>query len=169
MKSTRLVLAALVAFVTLLTGCGGGEEVGDESALEFDQAAQGDALGATTTTAAAAQTTTTAAAAGKATATTAAPTTTLPPEKQQVTIDVAINDDSPYFNPSHVRVLVGSKVRFINKGASAHSVVADTGAFDSGSIAPGAVWIYEATAPGTFNYSDGGRPFAVGAIEVVPS
>jgi len=33
-------------------------------------------------------------------------------------------------------------------------------------LAPGAAWIYVANQRGRFNYSDGGRPFAVGAIEV---
>jgi plastocyanin len=134
--------------------------VGDESSLQFDQE-KAEQFGATTSTTEAGATETTA-----PPTTEGATTTTVPPERQQVTIDIAINDQSPYFDPSLAQVIVGSKVRFTNRGTQDHSVVSDTGAFDSGPIPPGGAWIYEANSKGRFNYSDSGRPFAVGAIEV---
>jgi plastocyanin len=161
MKILNAAAAALLA-VSLLGACSSDTKVGDESSLKFDQdkAAQ---FGATTSTTKAGATETTAA---PGATTTTAVATTLPPEKQQVTIDIAVNDQSPYFDPSLAQVQVGSKVRFTNKGTQEHSIVSDTGLFDSGPIAPGRSWIYTANQQGRFNYSDGGRPFAVGAIEV---
>ena len=174
---TRRLLLALLALCSLsLAACGGGEETGDESLLEFDQEQAEQFGGSTTTTAAPAEAAVTTAPSTTAApvkqagpTTTAAPraTTTLPPEKEEVTIEVSINEQSPYFEPGVVQVLVGSKVRFTNKGTAPHSVLSDTAAFNSGPIPPGGVWIFEADRPGRYNYSDGGRPFAVGSIEVV--
>ena len=176
-RTRRLLLVLLALSSFAFAACGGGEETGDESLLEFDQEQAEKFGGSTTTTAApaeaavttAAPTTAPKAAAAAVTTTTAAPraTTTLPPEKQEVTIEVSINEQSPYFEPGVVQVLVGSKVRFTNKGTAPHSVLSDTGAFDSGQIPPGGVWIFEAERVGRYNYSDAGRPFAVGSIEVV--
>ena len=79
--------------------------------------------------------------------------------------DVTISTDYP-----SITVQAGKNVkfpvRFTNNGTNPHSVLSDTGAFDSGRIPPGGVWIFEADRPGKYNYSDGGRPFAVGLIEV---
>ena len=167
------ILVALAPLL-LLAACGEDTSVGDESTFEFDQS-QAEALGGstTTTTEAAADTvpeaTTTTAA---ATATTAPPqqqaTTTLPPEKQEVSIEVLIQEDSTgqAFKERVVAIPVGGKVRFRNTTSSPRSVVADNGAFDSGDIAPGAVWIWTATAAGTYNYTDGTRPYAVGTVDV---
>ena len=156
----RIVI--LIAAIALLGACSSDSKVGDESSLQFDQE-QADQFGATTSTTEAGVTETTAV---EGVATTAAPSTTLPVAEQEVTIDVSINDQSPYYDPGLVQVRLGSKVRFTNNGATEHSVTSDTGAFDSGPIAPGAAWIFEATTAGKFNYSDSARPFAVGTIEV---
>jgi plastocyanin len=152
----------LVVLVARASACSSDTKTGDESSLAFDQE-QAEQFGASTSTTEAGATETTVAA---ETTTTAAANTTVPPAQQQVTIDVAINDDSPYYDPGLVQVVVGSKIRFTNKGAQPHSVTSDTGAFDSGPIAPGAAWIFEATSSGSFNYSDASRPFAVGTIQV---
>jgi plastocyanin len=155
-------IAIAVLAVLALGACSSDEKVGDESSLAFDQE-QADQFGATTSTTEAGVTETT----SPSDSTTTEPSnTTLPPEQQEVTIDVAINEQSPYFDPGLVQVQVGSKVRFTNKGTSEHSVTSDTGLFDSGPLAPGAVWIYEASTAGSFNYSDSARPFAVGTIQV---
>lgn len=168
MSSRLRLVVAFVAAVSVVAACGGGSSVGDQSALEFDQKAQGEALGATSSTAKKAAVSTSSTSAGPSGTTQATSSaTTAPPEKQQVTLDVSINDASPYFEPSHTVVRVGSKVRFTNKGTNTYSVVSDTGEFESGPIAPGSAWIFQATTLGRFNYSDGGRPFAVGSIEVV--
>lgn len=162
MKIVKPIAIVMIA-VALLGACSSDTKTGNESSLQFDQEQAGK-FGASTSTTAAGATETTVPVA--TTAPPAAAATTVPPEKQDVTIEVSINDQSPYFDPSLVQVPVGSKVRFTNKGAQEHSIVSDVGAFDSGPIAPGKAWIFDASSPGRFNYSDGGRPFAVGAIEV---
>jgi plastocyanin len=161
LKYRALILAA----AALLGACSSDSKVGDDSALQFDQE-QAEQFGASTSTTAAGATETTAPAETTTTAAAAAAETTVPAAQQEVTIDVAINDDSPYFDPGLVQVLAGSKVRFTNRGSQEHSVTSDTGAFDSGPIAPGAAWIFVASTPGRYNYSDASRPFAVGTIEV---
>ena len=167
-RTTAASILVALLFALVLSACGGGDEVGDSSLLDFDASDQA-ALGVTTTTAAG-ETTTTKPAQAKITTTTAAPvqktTTTLPPDKETVTLEVTINASSPYFKPGVVEVLVGSKVRFINKDSQPHSVVADNGSFDSGPIPPNGVFVYTANQRGQFNYSDGTRPFAVGVIDV---
>jgi plastocyanin len=168
-RTLILVVAALVTF----TACGGGDEVGDESLFEFDQD-QAERLGGTSTTADpgdAVATTTTAAA--QATTTTAPQvTTTLPPEQQEVSVEVKICDDDQgcanQYDPRIADVPVGGKVRFVNRGTKTYAVESTSGAFASGPIAPGKVWVYTATQPGTFDYTGGaGRPYAVGTVRVI--
>lgn len=161
------LLAALLAIALVTAACGGDEKVGDDDAFEFDQQ-DAEAFGATTT----APSTTAPESAPQdgagTTSTTAAPvtTTTAPPEKQEVSVEVKILDTSPYFVENYVVIPVGGKVRFLNTGTGTYQVVADNGAFDSGPIAPGKAWIFDANTPGQLNYSDGTRPFAVGQIQV---
>ena len=140
---------------------------GTTSAFEFDQD-QAKAFGATTTapTSSVPGGPTDTVAPPPTNAPNAAPSTTVPPAQQQVSVEVKILDGSPYFVENYVVIPVGGKIRFVNKGTATYSVVSDVGAFDSGPIAPGAVWIYDARTPGQFNYSDGGRPFAVGQFQV---
>lgn len=165
--TARIRPAALALVVVLaMTACGGDESVGDASVLEFDQD-DAEAFGATTTTPTTAAPLTTTTTAPQEAAAVEQTTTTLPPEEQAVSIEVQILDTSPYFDPSVAAVPVGATIRFKNAGTGTYSVVSDTGRFDSGPLAPGEVWIYTADAPGRYNYSDGGRPFAVGQFEVV--
>ena len=171
-------LAALLALGLLLTACGEDNSVGNKDAFEFDQS-QAEALGGSSTTTTEAgsgpkdpaqeATTTTAAQSSATTAPQQQTTTTVAPEKQEVSIEVLIQDDSSgqAFKERIVAVPVGGKVRFKNVSSAARSVISDNGAFDSGTIAPGAVWIWTANAPGTYNYTDGTRPYAVGTVDVV--
>ena len=90
------------------------------------------------------------------------------PQAQHFTI--AINSDTsnqPQFNPPAARVYTGTIISFVNHDTVARSVVSDTGAFDSGPIAPGATWNYTANTVGTYHYHDGTRPYAVAYFEVV--
>lgn len=167
------ILTTLAAIALLLAACGEDNSVGDAAAFEFDQQ-QAEALGGSTTTTEVVEDTVpdvTSTTAAQQTATTAAPqtTTTLPPEQQEVSIEVLIQEDSTgqAFKERIVAVPVGGKVRFRNTTSVARSVVADNGAFNSGDIAPGAVWIWTANAPGQYNYTDGTRPYAVGTVDVV--
>ena len=164
-------LALLFALSLVLAACGEDNSVGGGDVFEFDQQ-QAEALGGSTTTTTAPdeatipdQTTTTVA---QTTTTVAQTTTTVPPEQQQVSVEVLIQEDSTgqAFAPRIVAIPVGGKVRFVNHTSMARSVVADNGAFNSGDIPPGGVWIFEATSPGQYNYTDGTRPYAVGTVDV---
>jgi len=171
-RTIRLVIA-LLALVGLTAACGGEKDVGDESLLEGTDGGEDDGrLGETTTT------TTTAPAAPTETTAPAAPTeTTAPPATQPPTtvaaapsVEVAINSDTTaggQFQPRVAQVPSGAIVRFVNRDSVPRSVVADTGAFDSGEIAPGGSWDWVAGGAGSYNYSDGTRPYAVGSVEVV--
>lgn len=73
------------------------------------------------------------------------------------------------FEPSAARVYTGTIITFTNHDSQPRSVVeADhtPALFDSGSIPPGGTWNYSAAAPGTFNYHDGTRPYAVAYFQV---
>lgn len=160
------LLVALLALAGLAGACGGDEKVGDESLLEgTDGEAGGPRLGETTTTTADPSSPTT------AVATTAAPTTAPPTTAPAApSVEVSINSDTTaggQFQPRVAQVPSGAIVRFVNKDTVPRSVVADSGAFDSGPIAPGASWDWTAAGAGAYNYSDGTRPYAVGSIEVV--
>lgn len=172
----RTISCLALASVLTLAACGEDNAVGDDSTFDFDQETAEQLGGSTTTTTVAGQeipdqTTTTAAqqAAGATTTTVAQTTTTVAPEKQEVSVEITIRDDGQGqpFDPRIVAVPVGGKVRFVNRGTKPYTVRADNGAFDSGPIAPGAVWIWDANAAGQFNYTDAGRPYAVGTIDVV--
>ena len=157
------ILTVLLAVVAL-AACGGEKSVGDESLLEGTEGSDVTRLGETTTT------TTTAPAEG--TPTTAAPTTTAPPTTVAAapSVEISIASDTTaggQFQPRVAQVPSGALIRFKNNDTVPRSVVADNGAFDSGPIAPGATWDWVAGGPGSYNYSDGTRPYAVGSIEVV--
>jgi plastocyanin len=167
-RLARLALA--LAFVALAAACGGKDKVGDQNVLNFDPQGQGGRLGATTI-----ESTTTTLIPPDATATTDAPigqpeattTTTAPPAQQEVSVEIVMSDNSPYFTPSLVQVPVGGKVRFRNNGTAPHEVRGDQNEFDLGPIAPGDVAIYTATVSADINYHDPNRPFAGGEVQVV--
>jgi plastocyanin len=160
------MFVALFAVVALAAACGGKEDVGDESLLEGTEGGtESTRLGETTTT-------TTAAPSDDTTDTTAPTATTSPPTTAAVapSVEISINSDTTtggQFQPRVAQVPSGAVVRFVNKDSVERSVVADSGAFESGAIAPGATWDWTAGGAGTYNYSDGTRPYAVGSIEVV--
>ena len=164
---TRIIrlLAALFALTLLASACGDEKSVGDESLLEgTDENGEGPRLGETTTT--------TAAPAGETPATTAPQATTAPPTTAPAapSVEISIGSDTTaggQFQPRVAQVPSGAIVRFINNDSVERSVVADGGAFDSGPIPPGGTWDWVAGGAGSYNYSDGTRPYAVGSIEVV--
>ena len=65
-----------------------------------------------------------------------------------VTIDMA----EPFFNPSQVRIAVGTTVIWKNVGVEAHDAVAQGGLFNSGALQPGQSYSFTFTSPGRFPY-----------------
>jgi plastocyanin len=156
-NSLRLGLVLLVLAFGV-AACSSNEKVG--SGLQTNvTGGNGQRLGERTTTTAPATTTT-----GKPVATTAArPTTTV----AQAALEIHINEASPQFDPAVGAVRVGSVVRWINSGNKPHSVESDDpGAFASPMIPPGGSWDFKTKATGSFNYTDGTRPYAVGQLQV---
>lgn len=182
MKKHLAVAAAALSLT--FAACGEENKVGDEVDLGIKSQVEQERLGArTTTTAAAAEVvTTTAPPQQKASvgATTAPPTTqatapppTAPPTTQaeKVAIEITVNGDNSgttQFEPSQSRVFVGSLVKWTNRDSVARSVEAADGTFASGPLEPGQSFTYRADKVGRFNYTDGTRPYAVGALEVIP-
>ena len=70
------------------------------------------------------------------------------------------------FTPSSIDVSVGSTVTWTNNDTSAHSVVADGGQFNSGTIGPGGKFSYAFPAAGAFAYHDGVNPRMSGVVNV---
>jgi plastocyanin len=85
--------------------------------------------------------------------------------EEESTVSFEINASG--FNPYYIRVFQGGIIQVTNKDSQPRSVTADRGEFDSGSLAPGAQWTYEATTLGKFNFHDETRPFVVGTLEVL--
>lgn len=87
-----------------------------------------------------------------------------------VVFDVAINPDgttAQQFEPRVARIYPGTVVRWTNDDTQPRSVVAADGSFASPELAPGATFEHRFDRVGTFNYSDGSRPYAQGTVEVV--
>jgi plastocyanin len=171
MRSRYLMVLVLLASL-VLAGCGSDNKVGDESLVNFKDQAQ-ERLGARTTTTAGPATTVAERGGqlgvGGATTTTRPTATTAPAPKQQ-TFEIDINSDNAgatQFDPAAARVFKGTVVTWTNKDAVARSVEADNGAFRSPSIPPGGTFTLTANTPGSFNYHDGTRPYAVASLEVV--
>jgi len=70
------------------------------------------------------------------------------------------------FTPNPINISVGSTVMWTNKDSVAHSVVADDGSFQSGSIAPNGQYSYAFPSAGTFNYHDAANARMVGTVNV---
>lgn len=169
-----LVLLMAAALALASSACSEDNKVGSGVDLNLKDAAGGDRLGArTTTTVAPSETTTPQRAAVTASTSTTVRVTTTPPTTEApkvATLAVRINSDtggSTQFDPSQAKVYIGSVVEWTNTDEVPRSVEADTGAFSSGTIQPGGKFTYKAEKLGTFNYHDGTRPYAVGALEVI--
>lgn len=80
---------------------------------------------------------------------------------------VAFSITSSGYDPYYIRVFQGGVISVTNRDSQTRTVTADRGEFDSGDIAPGETWTYDATRVGKFNFHDGTRPFVVGTLEVL--
>jgi plastocyanin len=70
------------------------------------------------------------------------------------------------FQPASLQVAVGTTVTWTNADSTAHTVTSDTGAFDSGPLAPGASFSQTFMTPGTYTYHCQIHPFMTATIVV---
>jgi plastocyanin len=142
-----LFLAPLFATAAFAAGCGGGSDSGDERASQP----------------AAAQTAETVA-------------TTAPAENELPTADTEVEaaPEPPAevkmagstFAPADVQLTVGDTITFVNDDQIAHTATADDGAFDSGTMEPGATFDFTAEKAGTISYVCEFHPGMTGTITV---
>lgn len=170
MKRSLMFVATLA--LAVLAACGGGNSVGSGVNLNSKGGGGALSLGSTTTTAAAVQTTSAAAPTttqARAAATTAPPATAPPTTAAAPVFTITIESDnsgqSP-FSPPDAAVYAGTPVKWVNSDSKPHSVVANDGAFNSGTIPPGGSWTWVARVAGSHGYADGTRPYAVGTLQV---
>jgi plastocyanin len=156
--------------------CGGNNKVGNSALLNIKEKAAGG-FDVTTTTvpsgtlppAATTPPTT------RPTATTSPPRTTstlTPAQQKAITAVIKIEGSgTSAFVPSLQTVYPGTPVQWVNTDNVARAVVADDGtSFSSGPIAPGGSFTWKASGtPRRIDYHDGTRPYAVAALELVPS
>jgi plastocyanin len=70
------------------------------------------------------------------------------------------------FQPASLQIAAGSSVTWTNQDSTAHTVTSDSGAFDSGQLAPGATFNQTFMTPGTFTYHCQIHPFMTATIVV---
>jgi len=70
------------------------------------------------------------------------------PQAQQASVQIKDFE----FTPSKVTIKVGGTVTWTNEGASAHTVTADDGSFDSGQLQKGKTFSRTFDSAGTFSY-----------------
>ena len=70
------------------------------------------------------------------------------------------------YEPAEIAVKAGQPVKWKNEGAEAHTVTADDGSFDSGSMASGGEWQFTFSKAGTFSYKCTPHPWATGTVKV---
>jgi plastocyanin len=70
------------------------------------------------------------------------------------------------FEPPAVSVTAGSTVTWTNSGAAPHTATSDSGAFDSGTLQPGASFSQTFDTPGTFGYLCTIHPSMTGTVTV---
>jgi len=70
------------------------------------------------------------------------------------------------FSPNRLLVSAGATVEWTNRDPVEHSVTADDGSWDSGSIAPGGTWRHTFTTPGTYAFHCTPHPYMTGAVVV---
>jgi plastocyanin len=70
------------------------------------------------------------------------------------------------FDPGSVAVDAGGTVTWTNQGPSAHTVTADDGSFDSGTMNAGDTYSFTFMSAGTFSYHCAIHPNMVGSVAV---
>lgn len=91
------------------------------------------------------------------------------PPAADVTIQIIANNGSMSFSPNPTNVTVGQTVAWRNAHSQTHTATANGGAFDTGSIAPGATSAPESmTVAGAFPYHCDIHPSMVATLQVNP-
>lgn len=168
--SMRIGLLGVVICL-LAVSCGGQDQVGSESLLNFEDQTSQRLGGATPspTPDPAAGATSAAPTQPKPAAIATTPAPTAKPDQGPSRFVIGINGDNASttaFDPSVAGVFVGMVVQWVNRDSVVRSVAADNGAFASPDIPPGGSFSWTPTKPGRVNYHDGTRPYAVGSLEV---
>ena len=70
------------------------------------------------------------------------------------------------FTPNPINISVGSTVMWMNTDTVAHVIVADNGAFRSGTIVSGGQYSYAFPSAGAFTYHDASNPNMAGTVNV---
>ncbi len=70
------------------------------------------------------------------------------------------------FQPGRIEMAAGTSGEWTNDDAVVHTVTANDRSFDSGNIAPGAVWRHTFTKPGTYQFFCVVHPFMKGEVIV---
>ncbi len=89
-----------------------------------------------------------------------------PTSAPQQSPDVTIQDFS--FSPASITSHVGQKITWTNKGPSPHTATSDTGAWDSGTLNPGATFSWTPNSAGTFTYHCSIHSSMKGTVVVMP-
>lgn len=71
------------------------------------------------------------------------------------------------FSPPVITIKAGTEVVWKNKDASPHTITADDGSFDSGSMSQGGEFRRRFMAPGTVSYSCDIHAYMSGKVEVI--
>jgi plastocyanin len=71
-----------------------------------------------------------------------------------------------FFNPSHITVVPGTTVVWVNDGDHPHTVTADDGSFDSETLMPGQSFRVTFEGQGTITYFCEIHPFMRGSVTV---
>jgi plastocyanin len=70
------------------------------------------------------------------------------------------------FQPAWISVPAGTTVSWFNNDGVSHTVTSDSGAFDSGAIAPGGSFGVTFSAPGAYTYHCAFHPMMTGTVVV---
>jgi plastocyanin len=73
------------------------------------------------------------------------------------------------FDPQTVTVAAGATVKFTNSGAETHTVTADDGSFDAGTVDPGQTVTLKFDHAGSFGYHCSLHPWMTGTVKVTPA
>ena len=83
---------------------------------------------------------------------------------QPAAIEIKIDNFS--FNPSQLKIAVGTQVTWINRDDIPHTIVATDRAFKSGVLDTGDKFSHQFTTPGTYTYFCSVHPKMTGQIQV---